>query len=96
MSDEGSIGGDVFTVPASGGDARNVTPGIAASPSWLYWESPAEILFTENVDGQAGVSTVDLVSGKISSLWTGPDVISTGSLRADPRFRWRPIARLQP
>lgn len=77
MSDEGSIGGDIFTVPAGGGDARNVTPGIAASPSWLYWESPSKILFTENIDGQAGVSRVDLASGKISSLWTGPDVITT-------------------
>jgi dipeptidyl aminopeptidase/acylaminoacyl peptidase len=77
MSDEGSIGGDIFTVPASGGDARNVTPGIAASPSWLYWESPSEILFTENVDGQAGVSTIDLASGKVSSRWMGPDVISS-------------------
>src|SRR5580692_5172070 len=77
MSDEGSIGGDVFTVPAIGGDARNVTPGIAASPSWLYWESTGKILFTENIDGQAGISTVDLSSRKISSLWSGPDVIST-------------------
>ena len=77
MSDEGSIGGDIFTVSAMGGDARNVTPGIAASPSWIYLESPGTILFTENVDGQAGISTVDLSSGKISSEWTGPDVIST-------------------
>jgi dipeptidyl aminopeptidase/acylaminoacyl peptidase len=76
MSDEGSIGGDIFTVPASGGNARNVTPGIAASPSWLYWESPNEILFTENVDGQAGVATIDLAGGKISPQWTGSDVIS--------------------
>ncbi len=77
MSDEGSIGGDIFVVSAAGGDARNVTPGIAASPSWLYWESPSKILFTENVDGQAGISRVDLAGGKVSSLWTGPDVIST-------------------
>ncbi len=77
MSDEGSIGGDIFTVSAGGGDARDVTPEVAASPSWLYWESPGKILFTEAVDGQAGVSRIDLASGKISSLWTGPDVIST-------------------
>ena len=76
MSDEGSIGGDIFTVSAGGGEARNVTPGIAASPSWLYWESPSKILFTEAVDGQPGVSRVDLASGNISSLWTGSDVIS--------------------
>jgi dipeptidyl aminopeptidase/acylaminoacyl peptidase len=83
MSDEGSIGGDIFIVSATGGDARNVTPGIAASPSWLYWESPGKILFTENVDGDAGVSTLDLSSGRISSLWSGPDVIST-ELEAGP------------
>lgn len=77
MSDEGSIGGDIFTVSATGRDARNVTPGIPASPSWLYWESSSKILFTENVDGQAGVSRVDLSSEKISSLWASPDVIST-------------------
>ncbi len=77
MSDEGSIGGDIFTVPGSGGDARDVTPGIAASPSSLYWESPGRILFTENIDGQAGVSRLDLSSGKVSPLWTGPEVIST-------------------
>ncbi len=77
MSDEGSIGGDIFTVSAAGGDARNVTPGIPASPSWLYWESPSRILFTENVDGQAGISRIDLSSGKISSLWTSASVIST-------------------
>jgi dipeptidyl aminopeptidase/acylaminoacyl peptidase len=77
MSDEGSIGGDIFTVSATGGDARNVTPGIAASPSWLYWESPSRILFAENVDGQAGMSRLDLPSGKVSSQWVGPEVIST-------------------
>ena len=71
MSDEGSIGGDIFTVPSSGGDARNVSPGIAASPSWVYWESPSEILFSENIDGQAGVSTIDVANGRISSQWTG-------------------------
>jgi len=77
MSDEGYIGGDIFTVSATGGNAHNVTPGIAASPSWLYWESPGNILFAENIDGQAGVSRVDLSSGKISLLWNGPDRIST-------------------
>jgi dipeptidyl aminopeptidase/acylaminoacyl peptidase len=77
MSDESSIGGDIFTVPAAGRDDRKVTQGNAASPSWLYWKSPASILFTENVDGQAGVSRLDLDSGKVSLLWTGPDTIST-------------------
>jgi dipeptidyl aminopeptidase/acylaminoacyl peptidase len=77
MSDEGFIGGDIFVVPATGGEARDVTPGIAASPSRLYWESPGRILFAENVDGQAGVSRVDLSNGQISLVWTGSDTFST-------------------
>jgi dipeptidyl aminopeptidase/acylaminoacyl peptidase len=77
MSDEGAVGGDIFVVPAAGGEARNVTPGIAASPSWISWESSNRILFAENVDGEAGVATVDVSSGTISKLWTGPEVITT-------------------
>src|SRR5579872_1098912 len=34
-SDRGLIGGDVFVVGADGGEARNLTPGIECSPSWL-------------------------------------------------------------
>ena len=77
MSDEGSIGGDIFTVSAAGGEARNVTPGVAASPSWLYWESPGSILFSENIDGQTGISRIDLSSEKLSLLWAGAESIST-------------------
>jgi len=76
MSDEGFTGGDIFVVPAAGGNARDLTPAIAASPSGLDWKIPGTILFTENIDGVAGVSTVELSSGKISSLWTGPGVIT--------------------
>lgn len=76
MSDEGFVGGDIFVVPAAGGSARNVTAGIPASPSALYWQTPGRILFAEYVDGGAGVSTVDLASGRVSRVWAGPDVIT--------------------
>ncbi len=75
MSDEGSTGGDIFVVPAGGGEARNVTPGIPASPSWLAWQSPERILFAEHIDGDAGVGTVELASGKVTQLWRSPEVI---------------------
>jgi dipeptidyl aminopeptidase/acylaminoacyl peptidase len=76
MSDEGSIGGDIFAVPAAGGEPRNLTPGVVSSPSWLRWETPSKILFAENVDGQAGLATVDLGAGAIAQLWTGADTIA--------------------
>jgi dipeptidyl aminopeptidase/acylaminoacyl peptidase len=82
MSDEGSIGGDIFVVPASGGNAHNVTPGIAASPNGVFWTSSARILFTENIDSESGISAVELASGKISKLWSGPETL-TVSFSAD-------------
>jgi dipeptidyl aminopeptidase/acylaminoacyl peptidase len=72
MSDEGVIGGDIFVVPATGGSARDVTPRIQASPSDPHWQTPDKILFAENIDGEPGVATVELASGTVSQLWTGP------------------------
>ncbi|MGA9042603.1 MAG: S9 family peptidase [Terriglobales bacterium] len=83
MSDEGSTGGDIMVVSAAEGGARDVTPGIAASPSGIFWTTPERILFTENVDGDAGISTLDLPAKRISKVWSGPEVITTGPWGAD-------------
>ena len=72
MSDEGLTGGDIFVVPASGGAARDVTAGIPASPSSLHWLDPDKILFGESIDGEVGISRVELSSGAVSVLWRGP------------------------
>ena len=37
MSDQGSTGGDIYIVPASGGEPKDVTPGRKASPAWFLW-----------------------------------------------------------
>jgi len=42
MSDEPAVGGDIFIVPAEGGEARNITPGMKASASWLTWPAGAK------------------------------------------------------
>lgn len=78
MSDEGFTGGDIYVVSKAGGEARDVTPGLAASPAAIYWRLPGTIHFTEDVDGQAGIATVELATGKISPLWAGPGVITDG------------------
>jgi dipeptidyl aminopeptidase/acylaminoacyl peptidase len=78
MSDEGFTGGDIYVVSKTGGGARDVTPGLAASPAGIYWRLPGNIHFTEDVDGQVGISTVDLATGKISPLWTGSGAITDG------------------
>ena len=42
MSDEPSVGGDIYMVSAEGGEARNVTPEMKASASWLTWSGATD------------------------------------------------------
>lgn len=74
MSDEGSVGGDIYTLPAEGGEAKDVTPGMKASAATLEWAADSKaIRFGEVVDGGSGIAEVNLESGAISSVWTGPE-----------------------
>jgi dipeptidyl aminopeptidase/acylaminoacyl peptidase len=73
MSDFGSTGGDIWLVPAGGGEAKNATPGIAASPNELFFRASEEILFTEQVDGGSGVARLHPPSGRIETIWSGPE-----------------------
>jgi dipeptidyl aminopeptidase/acylaminoacyl peptidase len=78
MSDEGSVGGEIYLVPAGGGRVEAITPGIKSSPSWLHWLSSEGLLLGEIVDGQIGFSSLDVSSRKVTSLWRGAEVVSTG------------------
>lgn len=79
MSDEGSTGGDVCLVPAGGGEARDLTPGLKASVSGIDWQpGGSEILLMESVDGASGVASLDVRSGKVTALWRGPVTLSLG------------------
>lgn len=72
MSDEPAVGGDIFVVPAEGGEAKNITPGMKASASWLTWtHDGGKILFGEDVDGETGIATVDAAGGNIQTLTQG-------------------------
>ena len=80
MSDEGLTGGDVMLVPLSGGVARNLTPGIHASPSSLSWRSADSLAVVANVDGDSAITTLassGLQPGAHWSGWTGGEVIGT-------------------
>ena len=81
MSDEGNTGGDIYIVPAGGGEARDLTPGMKASASWLAWQPASDkILFTELVKGLSGVATLDTATGKVTTVWTAPETFTKGSV----------------
>jgi dipeptidyl aminopeptidase/acylaminoacyl peptidase len=76
MSDEGANGGDIYTVPATGGQPINRTPNLDSSASRLAWQpSSRQIVFTERIDGCSGIARVDL-DGGVTHLWRGAEFIS--------------------
>ena len=77
MSDEGSTGGEIFQVPASGGEARSLTPGIHSSVSSLVWARAArQLYFTEHYDGGSAISKLDPATGQVERLWQGDESIN--------------------
>ena len=86
MSDQGSTGGDVYSVPSerpSDADpasniAKNLTPNRPSSPAWIAWESSGKMIFTEGVRGRMSVGALDPATGKTETLWTGAESIGAG------------------
>jgi dipeptidyl aminopeptidase/acylaminoacyl peptidase len=76
MSDEGVVGGDIYALPAGGGEARDLTPGRKSSPNWFRWSpSSKQIIMTENISGNSAISTLDVASGSVETLWKGTETV---------------------
>jgi Tol biopolymer transport system component len=82
MSDEGSVGGEVFSIRSGGGDPRNLTPGRRSSPAWIRWlPSSKRLLVTENMEGGSAISRLDPRTGQMETLWRGEETIFTNNER---------------
>ncbi|MES2150290.1 MAG: S9 family peptidase [Pseudomonadota bacterium] len=77
MSDFGSIGGDVFTVPLAGGEAHDATPGFAGSFNGLSWHGK-QLLASALVGSDSALMAIDPVALSHRTLWSGP-VSASGS-----------------
>jgi dipeptidyl aminopeptidase/acylaminoacyl peptidase len=64
MSDQGSTGGDIYLIPSTGGEPRDVTPGRAASVAYIGWIGPQVIGIAEHVGGSSHLTALDLSTGK--------------------------------
>jgi dipeptidyl aminopeptidase/acylaminoacyl peptidase len=82
MSDQGATGGDVYLIPATGGEPVNATPGRAASVAYIGWVSSQVLGISEHVGGSSHITALDLSSGKdlpqVNA--TFPETISAGGL----------------
>jgi dipeptidyl aminopeptidase/acylaminoacyl peptidase len=79
MSDEPSVGGDIFTISANGGEATNLTPAMKATANSLIWFSSGAIIFGASIEGDAAVQTLDPAAGRIDPLWRGQEQVSAGT-----------------
>jgi len=78
MSDEPSVGGDIFTIPATGGEPTNLTPEMKATANSLAWTPEGKIVFGETIEGDAAVATVDPAINRIDPLWRGQEYATAG------------------
>jgi dipeptidyl aminopeptidase/acylaminoacyl peptidase len=78
MSDEESVGGDIYSLPATGSSAQNLTPDRKSSASWLTWTSDGRILFAEFVEGDSAIASLDPANTHIDSVWRGSESVSAG------------------
>jgi dipeptidyl aminopeptidase/acylaminoacyl peptidase len=85
MSDFGSVGGDVFTVPMSGGEPLDVTPNYAGSFNGLAWKG-TQLLASSLQGSEMAVVALDPAAPTAHAartLWSGA-VSANGS--ADGRI----------
>lgn len=82
MSDQGATGGDIYTVPASGGALTNLTPDIHVTPSWLAWTGTQSMLVSQVSNGQSQLADYAVTAERANQQqvhFTVPASIGDGS-----------------
>jgi dipeptidyl aminopeptidase/acylaminoacyl peptidase len=82
MSDFGSVGGDVYTVPLEGGEPVDVTPGYQGSVNGIAWHGKG-LLASVLAGADAGIAAIDPDAHGTRMLWQAPVGAAAGH---DGRF----------
>ena len=78
MSDEGSVGGDVFLLPLRGGTPRNLTPERKASASMLSWSRAGKLMVVENIQSDSAITQIDPASEQSETLYRAAELLTMG------------------
>jgi dipeptidyl aminopeptidase/acylaminoacyl peptidase len=62
MSDQGSTGGDIYSVPTTGGTPSNIMPDKSVSAAWFDWASPSSIRYVAHRGGGYVISAYNVDS----------------------------------
>ncbi len=77
MSDFGSVGGDVYTVPLEGGEPVDVTPDYKGTFNGITWRGK-ELLASVLGGSEAGIAAIDPAARSARMLWQAPVGVSAG------------------
>lgn len=77
MSDFIAPGGDVYSVPVSGGAPQDVTPGARATFTSLAWRGP-RLIAGVTKGGETGTAQIDPARRQVSAPIIAPETIEAG------------------
>ncbi|HET6215599.1 MAG TPA: S9 family peptidase [Acidobacteriaceae bacterium] len=95
MSDQGVTGGDIYLLPASGGEPKDITPKADKTAVWIHWVRPSPLyggplpagsaahdwlLVSWVKSGQVELGNLDAANGASKSYQTVPASVSDGRL----------------
>jgi dipeptidyl aminopeptidase/acylaminoacyl peptidase len=82
MSDQGSTGGDIWSVPSTGGEPIDLTPNIDGTPCFEAWLSDHEIGFVEDRRGHTLLADWDATTHtEIATTDLGEVSVSGGTIK---------------
>jgi dipeptidyl aminopeptidase/acylaminoacyl peptidase len=81
MSDQGSTGGDIWVIPSTGGEPKNLTPGRTSTPAYFAWLTDETIGISEHVGGSSRIIIHRLDTGQddTTKSVTFPESIGSGT-----------------
>jgi len=79
MSDQGATGGDLWVVPAQGGEPRNLTAGATTSIASFAWKADSRALLAGVwAGGGSAVAEVNADVGGMRNLWSADEWVTSG------------------
>ncbi|WP_263367464.1 S9 family peptidase [Edaphobacter bradus] len=81
MSDQGSTGGDIWVIPSTGGEPKNLTPNRTSTPAFFGWIDDKTLGISEHVGGSSRIVVHHIDTGKDdpAQAVTFPESIGSGA-----------------
>ncbi len=81
MSDEPIPTGDLYVIPATGGQPKNLTGTQSISATSIRWEPDSQNILVHAIDsGSTTVATINSLTGQYNRIWHEPAQLAANSL----------------